>query len=82
MSRNLGWKARGGGGGGRSSATAIRKGPKSSQATYQNVVDENEEIKTGIRELLLRLEPLVKVSGGNAPLESMMGYLEEIDDTR
>ena len=43
--------------------------------------EENEDVKTGIREILLRLEPLVKVSGGNAPLESMMVYLEEIDDS-
>ena len=43
--------------------------------------DDHEDIKTGIREVLLRLEPLVKVSAGNAPLESMMGFLEELDDT-
>ena len=43
--------------------------------------DDNEDIKSGIREILLRLEPLVKVSGGNAPLESMMSFLEELDDS-
>ena len=43
--------------------------------------DDHEDIKTGIREILLRLEPLVKVSAGNAPLESMMGFLEELDDS-
>ena len=37
-----------------------------------SVSEENEDVKTGIREILLRLEPLVKVSGGNAPLDSMM----------
>ena len=45
------------------------------------LLEEHEDVKSGIREILLRLEPLVKVSGGHAPLGSMMGYLEEIDDS-
>ena len=69
-----------------------RMGPKGSQQTKNNRIDaahlvqrfddhESNQIKSGIREVLLRLEPLVKVSAGNAPIGSMIGFLEEVDDS-
>ena len=88
MSRNNppGWRNRGrGGGGNKVNHTATNKTVPKNRINVSkqlvSVTDEHEDVKTGIREILLRLEPLVKVSGGNAPLESMMSYLEEIDDS-
>ena len=90
MSRNNhnpgpGWRSRGtGGAGGRGGNKPGKPIPKNRINLGKQLVavnEENEDVKTGIREILLRLEPLVKVSGGNAPLESMMVYLEEIDDS-
>ena len=91
MSRNNhnpgpGWRSRGTGGaggrgGGNKPGKPIPKNRINLGKQLVSVSEENEDVKTGIREILLRLEPLVKVSGGNAPLESMMVYLEEIDDS-
>ena len=75
--------SRGGGGHpgwrGPSQGTMSKKNKILNAASSQN--EDNPDVKIGIRELLLRLEPLVKVSGGNAPFESMIGFLEEMDDS-
>ena len=87
------WKSTGGGSGGMAAAGSTAVNSKNSNKIAKNhknrinathfiqKFDDHEDVKTGIREVLLRLEPLVKVSAGNAPLESMMGFLEELDDT-
>ena len=54
---------------------------KNKSVQQQKFDQDQDDVKVGIRELLLRLEPLVKVSGGNAPFESMIGFLEEMDDS-
>jgi len=71
-----GWR-----GGGKAGKAAVSK-PSNKLNPISPYAYEHEEIKAGVRELLLRMEPLVKVSGGSAPLESMMTYLEELDDAR
>ena len=79
------WKSSGGGAMRPvSSNSKVSKNQKNRQINATHLIqkfDDHEDIKTGIREVLLRLEPLVKVSAGNAPLESMMGFLEELDDS-
>lgn len=69
-------------GGWRGGGKAVRKPSTKLNPVSPAYPYEHDEIKAGIRELLMRMEPLIKVSGESAPIESMMTYLEELDDAR
>ena len=41
---------------------------------------ERENVKDGLRQLLVSLEPLIRASGSSANLHGMLAYLEEADE--